>query len=100
MTRCDRFEREALLLLEEGKPLDDAHFQTCSDCQRARALYDKIRAELKRPQESALPAGFEQGVFAALDAGGKAPRSSPWQRRAPWLTGGLLAAAAVAGVSF
>src|SRR5687768_6688898 len=41
-TRCDRFEAEALLLLEQGQPLDE-HFSSCSDCLEARAAYDRLR---------------------------------------------------------
>lgn len=42
---CERFENEALLLLEQGQPLDE-HFSTCPDCLEARAAYDRLREQL------------------------------------------------------
>ncbi len=45
MRACDRFEREGLLRLEQGLPLDE-HFSTCPDCRAARAAYQGLRAGL------------------------------------------------------
>lgn len=53
--RCERFENEALLLLEQGEPLDD-HFSTCPDCLAARAAYDRLVAQLSHLGEEDEPA--------------------------------------------
>lgn len=52
---CERFEKEALLLLEQGQPLDD-HFSSCPDCLAARAAYDRLLAQLSRLGEEDEPA--------------------------------------------
>ncbi len=89
---CDRYEREALLLLEEGRPLDE-HFATCPECLAARAAHERLRAALLTPIDAAPRAGWEAGVLSAID---RAPaRRSPWARRAPWMAGAMAAAAAV-----
>ena len=55
MTGCDRFEKEGLLLLEQGQPLDD-HFSTCPDCLAARAAYERLREQLSHLGEEDEPA--------------------------------------------
>ncbi len=55
MTNCERFESEALLLLEQGQPLDD-HFSSCPDCLAARAAYDRLREQLSKLGEEDEPA--------------------------------------------
>ena len=55
MTGCDRFEKEGLLLLEQGQPLDE-HFSTCPDCLAARAAYDRLEEQLSQVGEEDEPA--------------------------------------------
>jgi len=45
MTACDRFEREAILRLEQGRALDE-HFATCPDCRQAADAYQRLQAGL------------------------------------------------------
>ena len=52
---CERFENEALLLLEQGQPLDE-HFSTCPDCLEARAAYERLREQLSQLGEEDEPA--------------------------------------------
>lgn len=52
---CERFENEALLLLEQGQPLDD-HFSSCPDCLKARAAYDRLLEQLSKLGEEDEPA--------------------------------------------
>jgi hypothetical protein len=53
LSRCDRFETEGLLLLEQGLPLDE-HFAACPDCRAAQAAYEQLATEI-----AALGAGDE-----------------------------------------
>ncbi len=66
VTRCDRFEREGLLQLEEGAGLDE-HFSTCPDCLAERAVYEELG---RRMGSEALgevpPAGWQARVRAAI----------------------------------
>ena len=55
MTGCDRFEKEGLLLLEQGQPLDE-HFSTCPGCLAARAAYERLGEQLSRIGEEDEPA--------------------------------------------
>lgn len=54
MSRCDRFETEAVLLLERGLSLDE-HFSACPDCLAARASYDRLLKGLAAVGEGDQP---------------------------------------------
>jgi hypothetical protein len=67
VTRCDRFETEAVLLLEQGRPLD-SHFATCSDCLAARATYEQLQQSLSslgRHEEP--PVGWQARVWEKIE---------------------------------
>jgi hypothetical protein len=67
LSRCDRFEAEGLLLLEQGLSLDE-HFATCADCLAARAAYERLRAELAAlGAEDEPPVGWQARVWDRLD---------------------------------
>ena len=64
MTACDRFEREGLLQLEQGEPLDP-HFEECTDCRAARRSYQRLQARLTELGHDDLPSkGWEQRLLA------------------------------------
>jgi hypothetical protein len=90
---CDRFEREALLDIERGAPLDP-HFATCADCraaaERHRALAEDLRSLVGGEEP---PAGWRDAVWERAAAGPARRRSHGWT----WAAG-LAAAAAVAVV--
>lgn len=66
MSQCRRFEREGLLQLERGVPLDE-HFLICPDCVREREAYERLKSELKHESEIAtLKPGWEQAVLKAV----------------------------------
>jgi hypothetical protein len=91
--RCTRFEEEALLLIEQGLPLDP-HFSECAECRAAQASYSRIEEAL-RTSRRAPRRGWQDKVLAAIDrAPAAAPRS--WPRRAAWGAGALAAAVVVA----
>jgi hypothetical protein len=86
---CDRFETEALLLLEQGQPLGE-HFATCPDCLAARDSYDRLRARIA--EAGALdepPLGWQAGVWASIEK--RRERRSRWRR---WLVPAGVAALA------
>ncbi|HEX5716689.1 MAG TPA: hypothetical protein VF179_11070, partial [Thermoanaerobaculia bacterium] len=92
-TRCDRFEAEALLLLEQGQPLDE-HFSSCSDCLEARAAYDRLRGSLSSlGKEDQPPADWQARVWAQIER-----RKERRRRWAPWwsVPVGITAMAALA----
>jgi hypothetical protein len=67
LSRCDRFEAEGLLLLEQGLSLDE-HFATCPDCLAAWAVYERLRAELAAlGAEDEPPVGWQTRVWDRLD---------------------------------
>ena len=67
MSRCDRFETEGLLLLEQGLPLDE-HFAACPDCRAARAVYEGLTAEIGAlGAEDEPPAHWQARVWQQLD---------------------------------
>jgi hypothetical protein len=67
LSRCDRFEAEGLLLLEQGFPLGE-HFATCPDCLAARDAYERLRAELAAlGAEDEPPVGWQTRVWGRLD---------------------------------
>jgi hypothetical protein len=67
LSRCDRFETEGLFLLEQGFPLDE-HFAACPDCLAARALHERLTAEIAAlGAEDEPPAGWQARVWQRLD---------------------------------
>lgn len=79
-TVCRRFEEEALLLLEQGRPLDE-HFSSCPDCLEARAAYDRLRAQLSGLGEEHEPAAdWRARVWEKIER-----RKERRRRWAPWL---------------
>jgi hypothetical protein len=91
MSVCERFEREGLLRLERGEPLDP-HFDRCDDCRDARARYrEVVRAIAGSAAKLTPPRDFEARVFAAI-----ARRRTAARLRWPIAVGaGLLSAALV-----
>jgi hypothetical protein len=87
---CDRFEREGLLQLERGEPLDP-HFAGCAECRAAQAAYERLAASLQRQRTEEPQPGWEQRVLAAIDA---PPVHARRRRALPWVPAGLAAAAA------
>lgn len=76
---CDRFETEALLLLEQGQPLDD-HFSSCPDCLAARAAYDRLREGISSLGEEDEPApGWQARVWEKIER-----RKERRRRWSPW----------------
>ncbi len=67
MSRCDRFETEAVLLLEQGLPLDE-HFSTCPDCLAARDFYDRLYKRLAAVGEGDQPpVNWQAGVWERIE---------------------------------
>ncbi len=67
MSRCDRFETEGLLLLEQGLPLDE-HFAACPDCLAARVLHERLGAEIAAlGAGDEPPVGWQSRVWQRLD---------------------------------
>jgi len=76
LSRCDRFEAEGLLLLEQGLPLDE-HFATCPDCLAARAAYERLSAEIAGlGAEDEPPVGWQARVWERIDQ--RRERRRPW----------------------
>jgi hypothetical protein len=94
MTRCDRFEREALLRLEQGLPLDD-HFNTCPDCQNARTFYDRLQRDIASlgPVKGAL--NWQRGVWNKVLPTQRVASASRWRYTAT----AAIAAAIVAAIA-
>jgi hypothetical protein len=64
---CERFENEALLLLEQGQPLDE-HFSSCPDCLEARAAYDRLRGQLSQlGEEDEAAADWQARVWERIE---------------------------------
>lgn len=81
MTRCDRFDREAVLLLEQGEPLPE-HFSSCPDCLAARAAHDRLREGLSAVgEEHRPPANWQARVWERIEA--RRQRRRRWR---PWWT--------------
>jgi hypothetical protein len=90
VTRCERFEAEALLLLERGVPLDE-HFSSCPDCLAARAAYDRLREGISSlGLQEEPPAGWQARVWERIEQRRK--RRHAWW---PWWIVPALAAATV-----
>lgn len=63
---CDRFEREGLLRLERGEPLDP-HFDTCPACRQARADYQRmVRENRALDAEIEPPPGWQARVWGEI----------------------------------
>jgi|SRR4051812_39530062 hypothetical protein len=93
---CARFEEEGLVRLEEGLPLS-GHFETCPECLRARARYERFANVLRSPAELPRDKRWEQGVWDAIGRRERAPD----RPRRPWvaIASAMAAAAAVAIVA-
>ncbi|MFL6237500.1 MAG: hypothetical protein ACJ76N_30550 [Thermoanaerobaculia bacterium] len=64
---CDRFDAEAVLLLERGLPLDE-HFSICPDCLAARSAHDRLRAGIAGlGEEDEPPAGWQARVWERIE---------------------------------
>lgn len=91
MSRCDRFESEAVLLLEQGLPLDE-HFSTCPDCLAARAFYDRLYQGLAAVGEGDQPpVNWQAGVWERIE--------QRRGRRRWWAWWGLVPAALAASLA-
>ena len=90
MTRCERFDDEALLALEQGLPLDE-HFSSCPDCLAARAAYDRLRGGISTlGQEDEPPVGWQARVWERIAHRRRLRRLwRPW-----WIVPAFAAAAA------
>ena len=67
MSGCRRFETEGLLVLQQGGTLDE-HFAGCRECLAARAAYEALARRLGTLRADEPPAGWQDGVWAALDS--------------------------------
>jgi len=76
--RCERFESEGLLRLEQGLPLDD-HFETCPDCLAARAAYDRLRKAIASAGARYQPPAHWQGRVRAAVAARRERSLRPWR---------------------
>ncbi len=89
---CDRFEREGLERLERGLPLDP-HFETCPDCRRQRAAYERLGAAIRETgADLEPPADWEAQVRATIDSRRVARR---YRSRSRWLAPAAAAAVLV-----
>jgi hypothetical protein len=92
MSRCDRFETEAVLLLERGLPLDE-HFSSCPDCLAAQAFYDRLRQRLATVGEGDQPpVGWQAGVWKQIEQRWGRRRWRPWWGLVPAALAASLAA--------
>jgi hypothetical protein len=67
MTRCDRFEREGLLLLERGVQLDP-HFDSCPDCLEARRVHARLGQHIAGLDADVEPSSaWKAGVWARIE---------------------------------
>ncbi|MDC3954687.1 TonB family protein [Polyangium jinanense] len=78
MALCDRFERDGILQIERGQPLDP-HFDDCTVCTTARRKYERILAALPHAEpEVQPPIGWQARVLRASDT-----RENPARQKAP-----------------
>jgi hypothetical protein len=92
MSPCDRFETEAVLLLERGLPLDE-HFSACPDCLAAQAFYDRLRQRLAVVgEEDQPPVGWQAGVWGRIEQQRGRRRWRPWWGLVPVALAASLAA--------
>ncbi|HSF43423.1 MAG TPA: hypothetical protein VLT87_26730 [Thermoanaerobaculia bacterium] len=67
MTRCDRFETEGVLRLEQGLPLDE-HYDTCPDCAAAREAHEHLRAGIAGlGADDEPPPGWQARVWERIE---------------------------------
>ena len=67
MNRCDRFETEGALRLEQGLPLDD-HYETCPDCVAAREAHERLRAGIAGlGADDEPPPGWQARVWERIE---------------------------------
>jgi hypothetical protein len=93
MSRCDRFEAEAVLLLEKGLPLDE-HFSACPDCLAARVFYDRLHQRLATLGEGDQPpVGWQAGVWERIEQRRGRRRWRPWWGLVPAALAASLAVA-------
>src|SRR5205814_2070294 len=90
---CDRFEREALPLLEEGQPLP-SHFASCPDCQKAREVYERLTRALSAQGAPPENQKWEVGVWSAIES--RERQRPAWKKR--WIAAAA-AAVVVLGVA-
>lgn len=78
---CDRFERDGILRIERGEPLDP-HFDDCSSCADARHKYERILAAMPHAEPDVAPMiGWQARVLRASDTSeGQARRKAPATR--------------------
>jgi hypothetical protein len=92
MSRCDRFEAEAVLLLERGLPLHE-HFSACPDCLAAQAFYDRLRQRLAAVGDKGQPpVGWRAGVWERIEQRRGPRRWRPWWGLVPAALAASLAA--------
>ncbi|MDI1476949.1 energy transducer TonB [Polyangium sp. y55x31] len=78
MALCDRFERDGILQIERGQPLDP-HFDDCASCTTARHKYECILAAMPHAEpEVHPPIGWQARVLRASEAS-----EQPARRKAP-----------------
>jgi TonB family protein len=98
---CNRFEREGILRIERGLPLD-SHFDTCAACEVARHKYDTLLAALPTSQPDASPPpGWQSRILRAAaesDAARPAFSTTGWGRPFAWAA--VAAVGAVAAATF
>lgn len=96
---CDRFEREGVLRIERGLPLD-THFDACADCEVARHKYETLLSALPKAQpETSPPLGWQSRVLRAAaesDAARPAISMAGWGKPFAWTAMAGAAALAVA----
>ena len=97
MTRCERFEREGLLRIEQGLPLDP-HFDSCPDCLEARRAYTRLTHEIAELDATVEPlAGWQERVWTRIRRDRQESRS---ESRGAWrLARWLIPVGAVAAVA-
>jgi len=80
MSACDRFEREGLLQLERGLPLDE-HFETCPDCLEARRAHDHLMREVAAMgSDLEPPPQWKARVWEGVEKGASRERWLSWAR--------------------
>ncbi len=67
MSACSRFEKEGLVRLLQGRPLDD-HFATCPDCLAERAFYERLGGDIATAGDGIEPPpGWRAELWAAIE---------------------------------
>ena len=90
---CDRFEREGLALLEQGRELP-GHMKTCADCVAASEAHQRLQDRLAAAgAELEPPVGWETRVRArALAEARPAVAPAGWRAAALAMAGALVIA--------